>query len=247
MYTITLPTFEGPLDLLLGLIERAELDITTIALARVADQYLAHVRMLEAPDPHALAEFVSLAARLLLIKSYVLLPRPVEDEASGDKTAQDARVLVRQLREYQRYRQAAALLRDWHEQGRQMFERLAPVSVVVEQEYPPLAHSLAELVAAARAKKNLAAPPPPDVPVPQQRRLTVVEVSRCIGEHLSLHGWVDFEDLLDQSAVHQDVVVTFWAVLELLKQRHITAEQHIPFGPIRIGRGELIHRLQGEL
>src|SRR4249920_701495 len=68
-YTFQLPAFEGPLDLLPKLIEREELDITEIALAQVADQYLAHVRALDAPDPNALSAFLVLAARLLLIKS----------------------------------------------------------------------------------------------------------------------------------------------------------------------------------
>ncbi len=75
-YTFQLPAFEGPLDLLLKLIEREELDITEIALAQVADQYLAHIRALEAPDPNALSAFLVMAARLLLIKSRALLPRP---------------------------------------------------------------------------------------------------------------------------------------------------------------------------
>ena len=74
-YTFQLPAFEGPLDLLLRLIEREELDITEIALAQVADQYLAHVRAMEQPDPDSLSSFLVLAARLLLIKSRVLLPR----------------------------------------------------------------------------------------------------------------------------------------------------------------------------
>jgi segregation and condensation protein A len=246
MYTITLPTFEGPLDLLLRLIERAELDITSIALAQVADQYLAHVRMLNAPDPHALAEFVTLAARLLLIKSHALLPRPAVEEPPLDRTAHDARALVRQLREYQRYRHAAALLRAWQEQGRQMFERVTPVTVAIEQEYPPLEHTLAELVNATRTRKKLAAQPQPTIHMPQQRRLTVAEVTRHIGERLALQVWVEFDDLLEQANARQDVVVSFWAVLELLKQHQIMVEQQVLFGPIRIRRGEMKHVSQGE-
>jgi len=108
-YAVTLPEFTGPLDLLLRLIERAELDITTIALASVADQYLAHVRTLEEVEPRELAEFVSMAARLILIKSRALLPRsPTTPAEAGDE---DAGQLVAQLELYRRFKQAAEVLR----------------------------------------------------------------------------------------------------------------------------------------
>ena len=79
-YTVRLPVFEGPLDLLLELIERAELDITKVALAQVTDQYLSYLRQLETKDPSDLASFLVVAARLLQIKSEALLPRPPERE-----------------------------------------------------------------------------------------------------------------------------------------------------------------------
>src|SRR5690606_15580384 len=107
-YTVQLPEFEGPLDLLLRLIEREELDITTIALAKVADTYLAHVRALEMPDPAALSAFLVIAARLLLIKSRALLPRPVVAKGN-EEVVDEAEELAQQLREYQRYKQAALI------------------------------------------------------------------------------------------------------------------------------------------
>src|SRR5438094_1219144 len=119
-YTIQLPVFEGPLDLLLRLIEREELDITAIALAQVADQYLAHVRALEAPDPAALSAFLVIAAKLLVIKSRALLPRPVAARGP-DEAPDEGEDLARQLRQYQRYKQAAALLRAWGDQGRRSY------------------------------------------------------------------------------------------------------------------------------
>src|SRR5262245_30660754 len=123
-YTVQLPAFEGPLDLLLRLIEREELDITTIALAQVADAYLAQVRALDAPDPAALSAFLVIAAKLLLIKSRALLPRP-EIPKGADESIDEGVELARQLREYQRYKQAAALLRAWEEQGHRSYARAA--------------------------------------------------------------------------------------------------------------------------
>src|SRR5437867_13381537 len=113
-YTIQLPAFEGPLDLLLRLIEREELDITTIALAKVANEYLTHVRGLDDPDPAALSAFLVIAARLLLIKSRALLPRAVAPRGP-EEPIDEGEELARQLREYRRYKQAAALLRTWDE------------------------------------------------------------------------------------------------------------------------------------
>src|SRR5919109_5153241 len=95
-YTVRLPVFEGPLDLLLRLIEREELDITAISLAQVADQYLAHVRAMETSDPAALSAFLVIAAKLLLIKSRALLPRPAVPH-NADETLDEGAELARQL------------------------------------------------------------------------------------------------------------------------------------------------------
>ncbi|MBC8077542.1 MAG: segregation/condensation protein A, partial [Chloroflexales bacterium] len=134
-YTFHLPEFEGPLDLLLRLIERAELDITSIALAQVADEYLAHVRGLADPDPRALAEFLVIAARLLLIKSRALLPRTAVAgvvAAGGDA---DAEELAQQLKLYQQYKRAAEQLRASFDEERRLFVRQAPPPVIeIEQE-----------------------------------------------------------------------------------------------------------------
>jgi segregation and condensation protein A len=237
-YTFQLPTFEGPLDLLLQLIERAELDITSIALAQVADQYLAHVRALETPDPQALSEFLLLAARLLLIKSRALLPRPAAADAPRDAADEAADELTGQLRAYQRYKQAAALLRSWSEDDRRAFVRLAPAPI------PPLPNdrrldvTLAELVAAVQRRMQLLLPlDDPAATLPLPRRLTLREAAERIRERLSASRWFSFEDLLSLTATRQEVIVTLWAMLELLKRRVITVEQADLFGTISIGCG----------
>ncbi len=133
-YTVQLPEFEGPLDLLLRLIEREELDITTIALAQVADTYLAQVRALDVPDPAALSAFLVIAAKLLLIKSRALLPRPAAAKGA-DESIDEGVELARQLREYQRFKQAAALLRSWEEQGHHSYARaVAPPAPLLPQQ-----------------------------------------------------------------------------------------------------------------
>ncbi|MEI7642751.1 MAG: ScpA family protein [Chloroflexales bacterium] len=238
MYTITLPTFEGPLDLLLRLIERAELDITMIALAHVADQYLIHVRALDEPDPRALAEFVSLAARLLLIKSRALLPRPATEVRSGAGADDaDAESLARQLREYVQYKQLAAVLRGWQEQERRTFLRAAPVFAPPPPELPPLGHTLAELIAAVQQRIQLAQSLDTVAVLSLPPRLTVSQVAARVRERLGRQSWFSFDDLLAEATTRQDVIVAFWAILELLKRRVVVVEQDDTFGMISIGRG----------
>jgi len=238
MYAVRLPGFNGPLDLLLRLIERAELDITSISLAQVADQYLAHVRALEAPEPGALAEFVSLAARLLLIKSRALLPRPAAEERPAPFRDADAEALARQLREYRRYKQVAALLRAWHEEERRTFLRLAPAPPELDLTPPPVRHTLAELVAALQRRLQLALPLEEAGVIALGPRLTVAQVVAEILRRLEQAPWFSFDDLFAPDTRREEVIVTFWAVLELLKRRVITVEQPDLFGMISIGRGE---------
>lgn len=243
-YTVTLPAFEGPLDLLLQLIEREKLDITKIALAQVADQYLAHVRALAAPDPRSLAEFVALAARLLLIKSRALLPAPAAVAAAdAGATVDDAEALARQLEEYQRYKQIALLLRAWQEQGRQTFLRMAglPELLPVPDNAGKLDHTPAELVEALERRIQLALPLDTPIPVNVTPRLTVAEVVSRIRTRLATQPWFLFADLLALSTTRQEIAVTFWAVLELWKHRIIVIEQESLFGPINIGRGAALN------
>jgi segregation and condensation protein A len=243
-YTITLPTFEGPLDLLLRLIERAELDITTIALAQVADQYLAHVRALEAVDPHGIAEFVSLAARLLLIKSRALLPQTHAAQRGNEGEDTDAEALAQQLRDYQRYKQAALILRAWHEHDRRMFGRTASQEPVPPPPSTPVGYTVAELIAAVERRLQLRLPLDiPSVVVLQPRR-TVGDVASTIRERLQRMEWFSFEDLFEIVTNRQDVIVVFWAALELLKRRVIVIEQTALFGPIMIGRGAAIDQVE---
>ncbi len=238
-YTFQIQGFEGPLDVLLRLIEREELDITTIALAQVTDAYLAHVRAMQSPDPAELSAFVLVAARLLLIKSRALLPRPQAPSADGQPD--DAEQLVLQLQEYQRFKQAAAMLRTIDDRGLRSYTRLAP---------PPLAPrapdrieerldvSLDMLIAAVQRRVQLMLPLEPEVvALPTRKVLTVAQVAGRIQDHLHRQEWFSFEDLLSLSVQRIEVIVTLWAVLEMLKRHAIVVKQPELFGQIQIGRG----------
>ncbi|MGC8799339.1 segregation and condensation protein A [Chloroflexus sp.] len=232
-YEITLPAFTGPLDLLLRLIERAELDITAIALASVADQYLAHVRMLDQVEPGELAEFVSVAARLVLIKSRALLPRsPVVPTAPVDE---DAEQLAAQLELYRRFKQAAEILRVWQESGRSTFVRVTPPLLPLTP--PPATYRVADLLQALARRAQLQLPLAAEEPIVLTPRLMVAEVVGRIRARLERATWFDFSDLLSAQPTAEEVIVSFWAVLELLKRQAIVVEQTTLFGPILIGRG----------
>src|SRR5258705_4328641 len=126
-YTIHLPGFEGPLDLLLHLIERNQLEITTISLVAVTDQFIKYLRTWDEPPLPRLAEFVAMAARLLLIKSRSLLPRqPRQEESTGEADElDDAEQLRRHLIEYKTAREIARALRAREIAGLQSFSRVA--------------------------------------------------------------------------------------------------------------------------
>ena len=143
-YAVRLDIFEGPLDLLLRLIEKAELDITTISLALVTDQYLEYIHQLEEVQPDVLADFLVVAAKLILIKSRALLPQaPVLREDEEDV----GRDLVRQLEEYRRFKEASLALREREEQGLHSHVRVAP-PVTSPRSLTPGEVSLEDLLAA---------------------------------------------------------------------------------------------------
>jgi len=121
-FPVDLPVYQGPLDLLLQLIEREELDITKVALAQVTDQYLAYVREMEQHDLANIADFVIIAARLLLIKSEALLPRPPQ-RAPGEEDPGEE--LARQLILYKKYKEIGEILRHREDEGLRTFLRTA--------------------------------------------------------------------------------------------------------------------------
>ena len=228
-YHIQTPVYQGPLDLLLQLIERAELDITKIALAQITDQYLAHLRNLETRSPEEVSAFLVIAAKLVQIKSEALLPRPPEREAAEEDPGE---ALVRQLREYRRFKRAAAWLKERQEAGWQAFVRLAPP--------PPLEsrvdlHGLTidDLQAAAQHAFALR-PRAPLGTVITPPKITIRQKIHLILHALKRRGRATFSALLGRRPTRLESVVTFLALLELVKQRFVQAHQETLFGEIEI-------------
>jgi segregation and condensation protein A len=232
VYQVRLTVFEGPLDLLLQLIERERLDISAVSLAQVADQFLAHVRGLEAVEADTLADFLVIAARLVWIKSQALLPRP--PKAGTEEEEEDpAEALARQLREYKRFREAAQALRELEEAGRHTYVRLAPPPEL-ERRLATQEVSLADLLAAAR--KALADLPPVAIPagVVVPFTLTIQDQIGMIGRACQAGRPFTFRSLLSAARHRVEVIVTLLAVLELIKRRQVDVRQDEPFGEIVI-------------
>jgi segregation and condensation protein A len=237
-----LPGFEGPLDVLLRLIERHELDVTAVSLAAVADQFLEYLARQPERDPALLAEFVTVASRLLLIKTRVLLPRPEEPRGPEGVTdeEQDGDELVRQLREYRAFKAAAAELSARDARGRRAFAPLAsPAATVYEAaaERTLAPARPADLLRAAH--RRLAQLPPAPRLLALVPRISVGEMAARIVDRLArLRGddEVRFGQLVAPGTPRVEIVTTFMAILELVRRRRAEAHQETHFGEIVVRR-----------
>ena len=227
-YKVSTPVYEGPLDLLLQLIERAELDITKLALAQVTDQYLAHLRSLQEQAAEDVSAFLVIAAKLLQIKSEALLPRPPAREV-GEEDPGEA--LARQLLAYKRYKEIAKILHERESQGLKTYLRLAPPPKV--QGVLDLSDfTVSDLTAAVRAVFAKADERPQLRTVVAAPRITIRDRIRHIVQTIRTGQRTSFRKLLGQKRTRLEVVVTFLAMLELVKRRYLHAQQTTIFGDI---------------
>jgi segregation and condensation protein A len=231
MLAVKTETFEGPLDLLLHLIEKDELDITAVSLVKVTDQYLAALRAGDRIDLRALAEFVAVGAKLLLLKSRALLPRTAEqvaeDEIEAEEIAQD---LTAQLEEYRSFKMAASFLRELDEKTHRSFVRVAPPPV----DWLPTG---LERVTLKKLMKLLSSalerlPPEPEPEKLQRPLMNVTARRESILAAVRQRGSVSFRQLLADCRSRTEVVITFFALLELWKTDEIRAEQSAAFEDI---------------
>ena len=231
-YTIQTDLYAGPLDLLLDLIERAELDITKLALAQVTDQYLAYMHSLANRDAGEVSAFLVIAARLVQIKSAALLPRPPVVD-SGDDEQDPAEALARQLILYRRFKQLAVFLEERQHAGLRTYLRIFVPQVKVDAKLDLTGVTLQDLVRAAWtvfATKNAL---PALSEVINMPRITISDRIRTILAALRNGQTPTFHRLL-QGRSRLEVVVTFLAMLELVKRHIISASQESLFDEIQI-------------
>jgi segregation and condensation protein A len=218
--------FEGPLELLLALVEREELDIFQVSLARVTDAYLAEIAAREVADPQEMAEFLWMAARLLLLKSIRLLPGEPPTDEETDLLGWEEEVRKR-LEEYRAYKEMAEGLMERAEQEVFSFPPPSrPVAASGQEE--PLDVGLLVV-----AFNSVLARIPPRPLVVTGRTWTLEEKLDLIGRRLR-QGPIELLELILESEDRLEAVVTFVAVLELLRRSLISVRQKERFGPIRI-------------
>jgi len=229
-YKVLTPVFEGPLDLLLDLIEKAELDITSFSLAKVTDRFLEYIREMVVRDADEVSAFLVIAAKLVQIKSSVLLPRPLNPDSDAEEDPGEA--LVLQLREYRRFKQVANLLGEIQQKGYKTYLRLTAPSITVEPTIDMNDFNLQDLIASANyifSNENLL----PIDNVVALPRITVKEKIEIILKSFKLNESISFSSILTSTS-RAEIVVTFLAVLELIKQNIIEAYQETPFRDISI-------------
>lgn len=226
MVHVRLEQFEGPLDLLLQLIEQQQLDISTVSLAEVTDQYLGTLEDVERLHPEELADFLVVAAKLLLIKSRILLPQldlPDEDGIS----------LEAQLRLYQTFVAASESIRKLIRKRQVMFGR-EHAATVEPMFAPPARIDVGQLRETFAIILERLEPVTQITQTTIARTISLHEKIRKIRELIESKTVMNFRQLLEQAESRMDVIVTFLALLELVKQRTALVVQDENFSDIRI-------------
>ena len=223
---IKLEEFEGPLDLLLHLIEKEEMSITEVSLAQVADQFMIYINTSENLKPTEIADFLVVASKLLLIKSKILLPTiKFEDEDEID--------LERQLKIYKEYYEASKNIESMLKQKNFTFNREKPLIVLNKKFSPPLKLKLKDL---GLVFKEILLKLEPIVNLPKdviRKTISINEKIQQIKKYILEKVSFNFKTLL-MNGNKTEVVVSFLAMLELVKQRTITVRQTSLFNDIEI-------------
>ncbi len=231
-YRVALDIYNGPLDLLLFLIRREELDIYDIPIARITKQYLEYVELLKQMDPDSTSEFLVLAATLMEIKSRTLLPTPPPDE-SDDEMIDPRLELVRQLLEYKKFKDAAHYLEDAAETQSTKFPRSATLSQGPEEETSldnldiwDLFDAFNRLLEQTGMQEGVHTVGADDTPITLHADDILDSIERAGGSQL-------FETIFS-GREKAEMIGLFLALLELIRQHRIRVSQDEPFGPIFI-------------
>ena len=237
-YEVKLDSFEGPLDLLLHLIKKNEVDIVDIPISLITQQYLESIDMMHMLDLDVAGEFILMAATLMHIKSKMLLP-PDETEEGEEEEGDPREELVRRLLEYRKYKEAARELDGKERLGRDSFLRgfFEDMEDDGEEEIPEI--GLFDLVEAL--KEVLKEVSRARVHEVYLEPLSVQEKMLLLRKRLQREGTVTFRALFENDATRGDVIATFLGLLELIKEKTVSVFQGETFGVIRIMAKETLH------
>jgi segregation and condensation protein A len=235
-YKVKFEVFEGPLDLLLYLIKKEEVDIYEVNLTRLAEQFIEYIDTMRLLDLEIAGEFLVMAATLMYIKSRELLPVDQRAETEGEEEGEDPRwELIRQLVEYKKFKDAAAQLQALESRQADVFARIPGKIEFADDRAPGKPEvSIFDLVNAVNAilqrvnKRE-------DLRDIFEDKWTVSEKIEHVMKRVRDRGPVKFSELFEGVTTRTEVVVTFLALLELIRLKQLTALQSESFGEIEIG------------
>lgn len=247
-YHVELEVFEGPLDLLLYLIKREEIDIYDIPIGYITDQYLSYLRHLLETNPEkgqdsalidldSAGEFLVMASTLLYIKSRMLLPQPLSlyEEEGEDPRAE----LVEMLSTYRYFKEITAYLRDCEDNRQHLFTRPAdPISILKDPSVKLVELSLTDLL---KAMENLMRRRQPAVQELCRETFSVTEKIQEIEAVLLNDEEIALDFLLTPTPCRMEIITTFLAILEMVRQSRASIRQHRLFGTIYICRPNPSH------
>ncbi len=238
-YCVQLKQFEGPLDLLLHLIEESEVDVKDIFVSEITAQYLSYMDQVDELDMDTASEFLTMAATLLYIKSRQLLPRPPkEDEAEEDPEE----LLIRQLRDYKAFKEASEKLRELFDAAKGSFARLPEDVPLPPKEVALDGTSMDGLFSAFLEMLERKNDQPEHITSQHVNpdRYTVRSQTGKIRTILQSNTAVSFRELFEDDANKMEMIVTFMALLEMIARGEILLRQKSPFAPIRISADKLL-------
>ena len=227
-YKVQLPFFEGPLDLLYHLIKKNEIDIYDIPIAFIAERYLEYIEMLKVLNLDSIGDFLLMAATLMHIKSKMLLP-PAPEEKEEDVDPREE--LVKRLVEYKKFKEAAGALGKREHYYSELFEREAKVEGL-EKEEILLEVSIFDLISAFRDITSRIEEK--DFHEVTMKRMTITDKISQIMEKLNSQNSLTLQQLFSEMTSKAEMIVTFLAVLELIRLRLIKVVQRSPFATIEI-------------
>ena len=238
MYSVKLDGFEGPLDLLLHLIQKEEMDIYDIQIAQITDRYLEYVNLMEQLDLDVASEFLVMAATLLHIKSQSILPQltPSAEHAIGDQEQ-----LVKQLLEYKQFKEAAQVLDVYAEQQTWVYSRSPKLHADLDGTRSfEIKASLFDLLTAFKTINDRVAEVDPEelYETVEEETITVEDKIAFIESQLEIADQLLFDELFPLSASKADWIVTFLAILELIRIGKIVTVQTDHFESIYIVKQE---------
>jgi segregation and condensation protein A len=237
-YNVQFEVFEGPLDLLLYLIKKEEVDIYEVNLTQIATRFIEYIETMRMLDLDIAGEFLVMAATLMYIKSRELLPKEQQTQTEGEEDGEDPRwELIRQLVEYKKFKDAAAKLQEMEIRQEGIYPRL-PAKLEFERDHSAnkaeasifdLVNAVSVILKRFSEKEDLR-----DI---FEDKWSVSEKIELLRRRITAAPRVRFSELFADATSRTEVVVTFLAMLELIRLRVLVAVQSEEFGDIELGRG----------